>query len=212
MKSIYCISGFGADERVFAHLNFGNHDVHFIQWKIPENNESITHYAQRMASEIRDTYPILIGLSFGGMMSIEVAKIISTEKVILISSIKNYHEKPWYMRLTAYSRINKVVPIRPYSFLAPLENYQLSVRTEEERKLVEQYRKNISPIYADWAINEIIHWKNEWQPSSLFHIHGDSDHIFPIKKLHPDFIIKGGGHMMLMNQSEEVNLALRAIL
>ena len=31
--------------------------------------------------------PILIGLSFGGMMCIEIAKLIPVEKVILISSI-----------------------------------------------------------------------------------------------------------------------------
>lgn len=213
MDSIYCISGFGADERVFAHLDFGsNKKVHFIQWKTPEKNESIHQYAQRLADEIVHPNPILIGLSFGGIMSIEIAKLIPTTKVILISSIKNHREKPLYMRLAARSGVYKIIPIRPTHLLASLENYELSVKTEEEKKLVEEYRKNIDPIYTDWAVDKILNWENDWQPPSLYHIHGDSDRIFPIKNVHPDFIIKGGGHMMLMNQSEEVNQVLHSIL
>ncbi len=50
MKHIYCISGFGADERVFEKVDFGENDVHFIQWKIPEKHETIESYAARMCN------------------------------------------------------------------------------------------------------------------------------------------------------------------
>ena len=212
MKHIYCISGFGADERVFAKLNFGENEVHFIPWKIPEKSETLESYAHRMIEDIHHPNPVLLGLSFGGMMSIEMAKIISVEKIIMISSIKTFHEKPLYMRLAAKTHLNKMIPLRPYSFLERIENYNLGVHNEEEKKLVREYRQHINLQYNQWAIGEILNWKNEWSPKNLVHLHGGSDHIFPVKNIKADFIIPGGGHLMLMNKAEEVNEILKGII
>lgn len=212
MKHIYCISGFGADERIFSHLNFGDNDVHFIQWKIPLPKETLVNYVARMAEEIVHPNPILTGVSFGGMVSIEIAKSIPVEKIILISSVKNFHEMPLLMRLAGKSKINKVVPLKPYSFLEPIENYNLGITNEEEKILAKEYRKNINPLYLDWAINEIVNWKNDWRPVNLFHIHGSKDRIFPLKNIRADFVVPDGGHFMLMNKSENVNEILKEII
>lgn len=212
MKHIYCISGFGADERLFAHLNFGENEVHFISWKVPEKDETLEHYAHRMIGDIHHPNPILTGLSFGGMMCIEMAKIISYEKIIMISSIKTFHEMPLYMRLAAKTYLNKIIPLRPYSFLEPIENYNLGVQNEEEKKLVREYRQNLNLQYNQWAINEILNWKNDWYPENLVHLHGGSDHIFPVKNIKANFIIPGGGHLMVMNKAEEINEILKGII
>lgn len=209
MKHIYCVSGFGADERVFEKLDFGENDVHFISWKIPDENESIESYAKRMSAEIRHPKPILIGLSFGGMMCIEIAKIISVEKIILISSVATFHEMPLYMRLAAKVRLNKILPLHPYSFLEPVENYNLGVQTPEQKQLVREYRKNIDPRYTTWAIDRILNWKNDWFPENVIHIHGDHDHIFPLKTIKANYVIPGGGHLLLMNQADMVNEILK---
>ena len=210
MKHIYIISGFGADERVFSKLDFGDNDVHFIQWKIPEKNETIASYAYRMSREIVHPNPILIGLSFGGMMAIEIAKLMPVEKVILISSIRNRYELPFFMKLTSRLRLNKIIPMRPFKILEPIENYNLGVETKEEKKLVKEYRQNIDRRYTDFAINEIVNWKNEWSPENTIHIHGTNDHIFTIKYIkNPDYIIRGGGHLLTMNNADEVNEILK---
>jgi pimeloyl-ACP methyl ester carboxylesterase len=212
MKHIYCISGFAADERVFVHLNFGENEVHFIPWKIPERNETLERYAHRMIEEIHHPNPILAGLSFGGMMCIEIAKVISLEKIIMISSIKTFHEMPLYMRFAAKTYLNKIIPLRPYSFLEPIENYNLGVQNEEEKKLVREYRQNLNLQYNQWAINEILNWKNDWYPENLIHLHGGNDHIFPLKNIKADFVIPGGGHLMVMNKAKEINEILRGLI
>ena len=208
MKNIYCISGFGADERVFSKLDFGNNRVTFLKWETPEKKESLDEYTQRFLDKIEDSNPILVGLSFGGMMSVEIAKRIRTEKIFMISSIQTQEEMPWMFRLAGKSRLNKVFHLKPYSFLEPIENYNLGVKSEEEKTLVREYRKNISQTYTDWAIDQIINWKNQQKFSNLVHIHGNADRIFPIKNVHPDFVIKGGGHMMIMNRAKEINVIL----
>jgi hypothetical protein len=57
-----------------------------------------------------------------------------------------------------------------------------------------------------------LNWKNEWQPASLYHIHGNADKLFPIKKVSTGFVINNAGHLMLMNKSQEVSRFLAEIL
>lgn len=210
MKHIYYISGFGADERVFAKIDFGENDVHFIPWKIPEKRETIESYARRMCKEIIHPNPILIGLSFGGMMAIEIAKLIPVEKIILVSSICCRKELPLYMKLTSFFRLNRLIPMKPYPILEPIENYNLGVETKEEKKLLREYRTNLNLDYSNWAIDQVVNWKNEWLPPNYIHIHGTNDHIFPIKYIiNPDYKIKNAGHLLLMNNYEEVNEILK---
>lgn len=97
-NKLYVFSGLGADQRVFKYLNFGALEPQFIDWIRPETNEPIEAYARKLAAEINVEKPILIGLSFGGMMAVEIAKLRETENVILISSAKTAAEVPLPLR------------------------------------------------------------------------------------------------------------------
>ena len=80
MKKIYLISGLGADERAFQHLDLRAYDVIYIAWIEALKKETLAHYAGRLLAQVSTKKPILIGLSFGGMIAIEMAKQIETEK------------------------------------------------------------------------------------------------------------------------------------
>lgn len=212
MKTIYCISGLGADERAFSRLKIKGYQITCLPWLKPEPKETITEYATRMSKSITDENPVLLGLSFGGMMSIEIAKLYPVEKVILISSIKSGKELPRWMKLAGTFRLNKILPMRSSKLTEPFQNRFIGITTPDEIALVRSYRRNAPQEYMDWAINEVLKWRNEWQPPTLFHVHGDADKIFPINNLAPTHIIKNGGHFMIMNKAEEVNAALENIL
>src|SRR6188768_3452252 len=143
MKHIYCISGLGADERVFSKFQFPGHEIHFIKWIKPDKNESIESYAKRLITQIHHDKPILIGLSFGGIMCIEIARQIKTELIIIISSIKSSDEMPLWMRLSGRLKLNRLFPMRSFKLIEPLEDYNLGVRSKEEKQMVNEYRKNI---------------------------------------------------------------------
>ena len=202
----------GADEKAFSHLKIDGYNFVFIPWLMPDKNEPISKYATRMAISITDKEPVLIGLSFGGIMCIEIARLIPVAKIILISSIQSHRQMPMWMRIAGKLKVNRFVPLRPYKFLQSIQNKRLGVTTLAEIELVNQYRKNTPQVYLDWAINEILNWKNDWQPASLFHIHGDKDKIFPVNKLSPSHIIKNAGHFMIMNRAVAVNKCLALIL
>ncbi len=212
MKHIYCISGLAADEKMFSKFEFGGYEIHYVNWIIPEVNESIAAYAKRIKEQIIHENPILIGLSFGGIISIEIAKQIKTELVIIISSIKFTSEIPLWMRLSGKFKMNRLFKMKPYKVLQPFQDYNLGIKTTEEKKLVHEYRKTANLVYINWAINAILNWKNDVPVKNLYHIHGDNDRIFSVKKIKADHIIKGGGHLMILNKSSEVNQYINTIL
>lgn len=212
MKHIYCISGLGADERVFSKFQFPEHEIHFIKWIIPEKKESIQAYAQKLIAQVHHDNLILIGLSFGGMMCIEIAKQIKTEFIIIISSIKTSDELPLWMKLTAKFKLNRLMPMRSFLLIEPLEDYNLGVTTKEEKVMAHEYRRNVDTRYSNWAVDNLVNWKNKSVPGNLYHIHGTGDRIFSIKKIKPYYTIDKGGHLMIMNKSVEVNECINSIL
>lgn len=206
MKKIYCISGLGADEKAFAKIKIPGCSLQHLKWLTPDKDEAIELYARRMSEQIDDDNPVLMGLSFGGMMCIEIAKLRVVQKVILISSIPGFKQLPLWMKLAGKLRLNRIMPIHAYSrMLQPIQDYHIGAKTREEKEIVRRYRKNVSQVYLDWAVNAVLNWKNDKQPAPLFHIHGDADKIFPIKNVKPDFIVKGGTHFMVYSKAKAVN-------
>ena len=212
MKTIYCISGLGADERAFSKLKITGYALKVISWVIPEPNETIEHYATRMRATITEENPILMGLSFGGMICTEIAKQIPVSKIIIISSIKSSKELPFWMKTVATLKLNKIVPLKSSKLTQPIQNKMLGVQTEEEKSLVANFRRAVDLPYTNWAVHNALNWKNDWQHPSIYHIHGDKDNMFPIKNIKADYTIKNGGHFMIMNKADEVSACINSIL
>jgi pimeloyl-ACP methyl ester carboxylesterase len=202
---IYCISGLGAGEKIFRNLQVEGFELRYIPWLLPEKNETITTYAGRMASVIKDTSPVILGVSFGGMVGIEIARLLPVRKLFIISSIKSVGELPGWMKLAARLKLNEIVPVRSFSYAEAIGNRRLGVSNAEERDMVRAYRKNADPFYVKWAIRQIINWRNSWQPECLVQINGDQDKIFPVKKLRPSHIIRDGTHLMIYNRAAEIS-------
>ena len=211
MKTIYCISGLGADEKIFHHLHL-NAQLKFIPWMRPFKNENIGEYAMRMAASIKHPSPVLLGVSFGGMIGIEIARHLAIEKLIIISSVKSAGELPRWMKVTGRFNLHKILPTRSYKFIEKFDNDRLGVTNEAERNLVDHYRKNADPVYLDWAVHQVLTWKNDWYPESIVHIHGEKDKIFPVKNLRPTHIIEKGTHLMIINKGEELSQCINSVL
>jgi pimeloyl-ACP methyl ester carboxylesterase len=74
-KHLYLLSGMGADERIFRYLSFpADYTVHYLDWLPPIPDETFPEYAARMAARIEHEHVTLVGVSFGGMLSLEIAR------------------------------------------------------------------------------------------------------------------------------------------
>lgn len=205
LKTVYCISGLGADEQVFCNLHLKGYKLKYIPWLVPHKKEKIKVYARRMAEYIEQESPILLGVSFGGMIGIEIAQQIKLHRLIIVSSIKSTIEMPGWMKIAGKIKLNKLLPAKTYRLTEKIDYNRLGATTKEERDMVRNYRKKADPVYLDWAIHEILNWKNGWQPDNIIHINGDKDKIFPIKNIKPTHIIKEGTHMIIYNRANEVS-------
>lgn len=218
MQDVYCISGLGADERIFSRLEVPGANFKYVQWVQPSADEHLSTYAKRLSEQICTDQPILIGVSFGGMMAIELAKLRPVKKVVLISSIKSISELPAWMKICGRYKIDSILPsrplhtIRPLKALRPIQNYFLGTESDEEKQIANHFRDTVDPVYLKWSIRQIISWKNEWLPEEIFHLHGENDHIFPLKKVKPTHVVPRAGHFMVMNKSAQINEILSEIL
>ncbi|MBE9046792.1 alpha/beta hydrolase [Pleurocapsales cyanobacterium LEGE 10410] len=213
LKNIYCVSGLGADERVFQKLKFQGYQPIHIRWIEPQKGENIADYAQRLTSQIKTEKPILIGLSFGGIIAMEIAKQIDTEKVILISSTKNWHEIPFYFKIFRWLPIYLLLPARLILWFGQLlASWFFSLETMAERKLFKAILFDTNARFLKWAIHQVVTWKNELIPQNVYHIHGESDRIFPFQFVREDFSVENGGHFMIMNRAEFVSNLIQKIV
>ena len=212
MKTVYVFSGIGADERVFHKIDFSLYNVHFVQWIAPTKNETIEDYSLRLAAQITTENPILVGLSFGGMMAVEVSKHISTEKIIIISSAKSKNEIPFYFRLAGKLGVTKIIPATALIKVNLFTNWFFSNRTVEDKKMLSAILNDTDPAFLKWAINTIATWQNTHCPHNLYHIHGDADRILPYKFVTCHETIKEGAHLMIVNRSAEVNELLNKLI
>ncbi len=207
-KEIYIFSGLGADERIFQRLDFSPFSPTFIKWMVPCGKETIEEYASRLLYQIKATKPILIGVSFGGIIAIEIAKQIKIEKLILISSAKTREEIPFYYRFAGKLRLHKLLPTRLLKKSNCITNWLFGTTSKFDKQLLKQILDDTDPIFLKWAIDKTAQWKNQVQPPVFFHIHGMNDRILPAKFVKNSITIKHCGHFMVLNKSEEVNKLL----
>lgn len=212
-RKIYCISGLGADERVFQKLKFEGYAPVHIRWLEPEVGESISDYARRLRGQITSDCPILIGLSFGGLIAVEIAKQINTHQVILISSTKNQQEIPFYFQLLRWVPIHRWLPAKIVLWFGQLlAVWFFSLESLAERQLLTAILLDTDAKFLKWAIDQLITWKNESNLENIYHIHGERDRIFPYRYVREDFNIKQGGHLMIMNQAEYISNLIQKIV
>lgn len=159
-NDIYIVSGLGADERVFQRLDLSGYKATFIHWIPPQENETIEHYATRLLEQIKTTKPILLGLSFGGIMAVEIAKRIETEKVILIASAKTKSEIPFYFRFIGSLGIHNIIPTRLLKSSNILTHWFFGITSEKDKEVFSQILKDTDPIFLKWAIDKIVSWSN----------------------------------------------------
>lgn len=204
---LYCIPGFGVDEKIFGRLKL-NADLHFINWLNPLPKETLKDYAARMASSIDEAFPVLLGISFGGMIAQEIAKLRRVRRIILISSVKSRSELPKHLRITGRLRLDKLFPVKkiPENEKAfSLANKRLGAFTGDEQKMANSYRRSANLNYVNWSFDKILNWKNSECPEGTIHIHGNKDRIFSIKNIRPTHIIENGTHMMVWNRADEIS-------
>ncbi len=169
-------------------------------------------YAKRLAEQIKEPDPILIGVSFGGMIAVEVARLIKTKKIIIISSTKTRSEIPFYYKLAGVSKLNKLIGSNLFSKMSGVNYFMFGVKEENEKQLLKEIIRDTDPQFLDWATDKIVNWKNEFIPENLKHIHGTADKILPLRFIKSAIEVLDGEHFMIVSKGKELSTLVRQII
>jgi len=207
----YCISGLGADKRVFEHLDFG-YELQHIEWIPPLTNESIKNYTQRLTTQIDTSKPfILLGLSFGGVIACEMNRFISPKKTIHISSIVDKKHLPKTFKVIGALGIHKWIPAQwfyPPLFLA---FWFFGIKEKSNKKLLKKIFDDSDRVFTKWAITKLLSKEPIPSIKNLIRIHGTNDRLLPLRNNSNVHQIENGGHFMVLENSNQVNHILKTI-
>lgn len=208
---IYFVPGLAASKKIFEHISLPEdiYDIHFLEWILPLSvDEPIESYAHRMCEKITHTNPILVGVSFGGVMVQEMSKLIATKKIVLISSIKNRDELPTRLKLAQKTMAYKLLPVK---MVENIENYDAYFFTDFLKKRSELYKTYLSvrnATYLQWAIHNVLNWEQTQTLDNILHIHGNKDEVFPFKNIQNSIEVNNGTHIMILDKAKTISKIL----
>ena len=161
---VYFMPGLAASPTIFENIKLpeDQFEMHFLEWFLPHEKESIESYALRMTEKIQDENPVLVGVSFGGVLVQEMAKQMKVRKVIIISSVKSNTEFPPRFKVAKATKAYKLIPTQLLADIEKLVKYAFGDNIVAKRiKLYEKYLSVRDKRYLDWAIETILCWNQK---------------------------------------------------
>ena len=212
---IYFMPGLAASPKIFENLAFdlNRYTLHYLNWIAPQTpDEDISSYVCRLSAQIKEKNPVLIGVSFGGIIVQELASYVHPKKVIIISSVKHQDELPKRFKLAKLTKIYKVFPTK---VIENFENYLGFFIGKGLKKRADLYKKYLSirsKEYLQWSIASIIKWQQTIPIKNIVHIHGTNDAVFPIKNIQNTIQVKGGTHIMVLTKAKKISKIIDTVL
>jgi len=207
LTHVYLMPGMAANPSIFENIKLpeSQYEIHWLVWFIPEKDESLQDYAQRMCKFIKHENVVLLGVSFGGILVQEMSKIIKLKKLIVVSSVKSHYELPKRIRLLKVTKAYKILPTQLASNIDLLAKYAFGKSVKKRVGLYQKYLSVNDKTYLDWSIKQVACWDQEVPNPDAIYINGDKDFVFPYSCVGSSIVIKGGTHIMIINKYKWFN-------
>lgn len=212
------VPGLGADARLFEPQRHAFPDLITPEWLVPRKAESLVEYAGRLAESVQERVPrghplVLGGVSFGGMLAVEMARHLRPSTVVQIASALS--PKEIFPALRTAAMAGRFLPAsigeRSHS-LAKVFIRQLGPMKTQDRKFLESMIDAVPFSFVQWAGRAIVEWPGARPDCRLFRIHGDMDKVIPLQQQEIDLVISRGGHVPNVSHADEINAALSRVL
>lgn len=222
-KKLILLPGLGADERLLEPQRAVFPDLIVPRWLTPKHRESLPAYAERMALNLIEDGSIrmgdstvLGGVSFGGMLALELARHIKCDAVIQIGSCRSGAAIPHGFR-AAY-QVWKLMPDflwRPNEMTIPVIMGQLGAAKDARYAGFIAGLRATPPKFLRWGCGAILDWRPSDFPNvKIVQVHGRHDRLIPLSWLDPlpDVVLARGAHLINLICADEVNAVIRETL
>lgn len=217
VQRLYLLPGQGSDHRIYSHIQFpaGVDTVH-LHFLTPEPQETMEQYALRMSAQVDTTQPFaFMGVSLGGMVSLEMADLLHPQKVILISSASSAEEVPELYTFFRSYPVYQYLPAGLFKYSTYLLQPLYEPDRSRERKTCNSMIGQKDALFMKQAVGLIVTWDRREVDNTgiaLIQIHGSADHTLPLHQITADHIVPDGSHMMTLTRPEAVSRAIAAAL
>lgn len=210
VKHLYLLPGLGADERLFQYIHLPDVQLHHIKYPKPQQGDTLDQFIQQLSLQIKEEPFALLGCSIGGIFAVELAKKISVEKIILVGSIKNHKERPFYFAWLKTIPLHKLLPISLLKKIGGFASALAGKHSANNLALLAEMLEETPNDLIKWGIKQIIHWKNEILPCEIIHLQGSRDLVFPANMIKNAQLIEKGAHFsVLLDKGSEVNTLIK---
>lgn len=204
----YLIPGLGADERVFRGLRLPG-PATVLHWLPPISpTEPLRHYAAHLAEAIPLSQPCwLVGVSFGGLLALEIGRLRPLARVVLISSLADASQLPPMLRLGRATGLYRLVPFGLLPRLPRVAQWFFGARNGREYRLLARILRDTDPVFARWATRQLLYWDSTGVPRAV-RLHGTHDRLLPPGRSPVDYALPGAGHFMIVSHAAQLSRVL----
>lgn len=213
---LYLLSGHGSDERLFQALDFPGWEEVYLPFLIPEKGETMATYARRMAAQVDTTRPfVLMGVSLGGMVAVEMTEYLHPQGLVLIASAQQRADLPWRYRFQTRLPLYQLLPGRWLRAMGSWVQPLFEPGSRAHRELCRSMVLDKDPRLMKRGIHLIIQWQRPQPPEGLpvLHLHGPKDTTLPLRAIQsPHEVVPQASHMMALLLPEEVEQRVKPFL
>ena len=157
MPKLIFISGLGADETVFQRINpIKGYESVFIQWKPIDRKYTITSYTKHLIEDISiNPNDIIIGLSFGGLIAIDLAKQYQLKKIVLLSSFRDKRDLKFFIQPAFALKLYKLIPNFKLSNFSRIFRHYFNLVSGEGEAVLSKMLNKQDPKFTKWAIHQM---------------------------------------------------------
>lgn len=187
----------GADSTMYPKRSYEYlQNITFAEWPEYKNETSLQAVAERVIEQYEIHSNMVVGgSSLGGMVAIQIAKIVKIKKVILIGSAT----EPKFINplLQKLRGLSEITPVKFIQILAG------KINISGKNELLTMF-SNSDSRFIKAMCKALFHWEGLGEYScEVCHIHGQLDKIISPPKNNVT-IIPNGGHLISMTNSDVV--------
>jgi pimeloyl-ACP methyl ester carboxylesterase len=209
MPTIHCISGLGADQRVFSKLQIPGWELKTVPWPHIDAHDEMACYAQKVAALIPDgPEHVILGLSFGGMLASEIARVRPDQNVIIVSSAKHPDELGEVSGWLKFLVTKRLFPVGLMRIPNKTILRRFGAYDSESQILLRNILDDSDNHLVSCAGKAIMEWKTTPAPPQIVHIHGTADQIIKPDLIKPTHWVRGGEHMMIYTRAQELGVLI----
>jgi pimeloyl-ACP methyl ester carboxylesterase len=210
--TLILLPGTGADHRLFEPQQEAFPDLAVPAWIEAKKQEGLPEYAARLAGTVALSRPLVLGgVSLGGMIAYEMARHLRPDVLVLIASCRTRAGiRRMFRALRPIVRILPAGSVPLFKAVAPLAVARFQRLTPAQRRTCVAMFKDTDARFLKWALGAILAWNPQpLEGVRVLHIHGQRDPVIPAKAVQADELIPGGGHLINLTHSEQVNAFIR---